>query len=1493
MRYGKSLSIILSSVFGLITICSILQQVPYVAAQAPKQSNPVQPLSNGGLDPDHLLAPALDSKGTDFWLTFPGNSSGGTGLSLFITGDTNTTGTVEITGISFLQNFTVTAGTVTTVPIPSSAHLGTISDTQVNLGIHVTALNEVTVYGLNRVTASTDAYLGLPTDILGTEYVDLGYGTGSELAIVSTANGTVVTITPSVAAGSRAAGVPYNITLNRGRVYQLRGSGGDLSGSFITSNNPVAVYGGHSCTNIPPGYSFCDHIVEQLFPTSTWGKNFVTVPLATRLRGDTFRFLASTNATEVRVNGVVVATLNRGQFHETILTASSHITSDKPILVSQYSNSTSYDGVTSDPFMMLIPPYEQFLAGYTITTPASGFNINYVNVVAPNSTVGNITLDGVAIPATSFSAIGSSGFSGAQVSIALGSHTLASSLPFGAFVYGFASADSYGYPGGLSLSPVAAVTSIDLTPVSDTNPINTQHCVTALVKDQNSNPVVGVRVDFNITGANPTTSFVNTNTAGEAVFCYMGTNLGTDTIVASVGTFSDTATKTWIAAGGFDLSITKTDSIDPVNVGSSLTYTLVVTNNSVVDAPRKSGFSRVAMEATGVTVTDALPPGMTLVNARTSQGTCSGTSTVVCNLGSLQQGGRATVTILVNATQEGVFRNTAIVTSSESDSNSANNTATETTTVSGPTPEVSLSPAGLSFPAQSVGTTSAPQTVTLTNMGTAPLKISSVGTVGDFSVTSNCGTSVAVRGSCPLAVTFKPTARGTRTGTLRITDDAPGSPHTVALSGFGSVPGLTLSRTSVVFASRRVGTTSSAEPVVLTNTGDGPLSLSSTLAGITASGDFTVTDNCGVSVAAGASCRLNIVFAPKATGNRVGVVTIVSDAPGSPHTISLSGIGTGPAVTLSSTSLSFGPLRVGLTSASQSVTLTNSGDSTLILLGISAGGEFGLANNCGSSLPAGGNCNFSATFSPSAVGDRTGQITITSDAPGSPHQVSLSGIGIAPVVALSPASLSFATQRVGTTSALQSVRLTNAGNAPLILGSIVAGAEFGVTQNCGSSLPVGAGCNLDVVFTPLGHGSRTGAITITSDAPDSPHRVGLSGLGSFLALISSLSPTSGPIEGGNFVTITGVNFAAPEAGATSVHFGAEPSPTVTVLNDTTLVARVPAGGGIVPVAVTNSFGRSNAFSYSYVQSSGPTITGLTPAAGSPSGGTLVRIAGRNFISGATVQFGGVPATEVQVLNSMVITAITPSGSGNVAVSVTTSQGTATLPAGFTYTTAQIPGTQLFWFAPEATSPVPNIKAQAPRDLSATRVTAPMVTTGADTSGVPELASYNVYRSTEPIFDTTDLSKAQLIAVVPGGILTWFDPDPRTSSGAVTNRPPLFYKVTALYAGGESDPSNIASPQIAVTGAGLQMVDAKLTLVLEGVSFATFRSFIQINGVTVRQTNFPYASRLGNGTSARIEGIDNFDELVPRGTTASIVVVNPGTQSDLSDAQYSPVFLFKR
>lgn len=494
---------------------------------------------------------APDSQGSEYWLTFPSNLSPGE-LSLFIAGEAATTGTVAIPGLAFSQPFAVTPGTVTTVTLPSSAQLNAPDGIE-DLGIHVTSVAEVTVYGLNRVQFTTDAYLGLPVDILGTEYIVLAWKNvevvnNSQLAVVGTQDATTVTVNPSVTTGSHTAGVPYSLTLNQGQTYQLQAaaSGADLSGTIVTSDKPVAVFGGHQCANVPNGSTYaCDHVVEQIPPSATWGESFVTVPLATRSGGDTFRVIASENGTNVAINGATVATLNRGQVHEQIIAGASVISADAPILVAQYSNGSTFDGVTSDPFMMLVPPFEQFLASYTVTTPATGFSSNFINLAVPDAAVGSVQLDGTVVPSSSFTPIGTSGFSAAQLPVELGSHTLDGPLPFGVLVYGFASFDSYGYPGGLSLAPIARVASVVLAPKTATNPVGTEHCVAATVRDQNDGALEGVRVDFTVSGVNPTTGFATTNASGVAVFCYIGSNPGNDTITGSVGSLSDTAAKTW------------------------------------------------------------------------------------------------------------------------------------------------------------------------------------------------------------------------------------------------------------------------------------------------------------------------------------------------------------------------------------------------------------------------------------------------------------------------------------------------------------------------------------------------------------------------------------------------------------------------------------------------------------------------------------------------------------------------------------------------------------------------------------------------------------------------------------------------------------------------------------------------------------------------------------------------------------------------------------
>jgi hypothetical protein len=541
-----------------------------------------------------------DSSGTDFWVAFSTNYDASVAPIFYITGPTTTTGTLTIPGLGYSSTFNVTAGKVTTVTVPLTAEIKVSASNIVgSLGIHIVAADNVTVYGLNHIPATTDAYLALPTAVLGEEYLVMAFPStipslGGEFAIVGTADSTTVTITPSITVGTRAAGVAYSITLNQGQTYELVDTAGtstsDISGTLITSDKPVAVYGGSDCADVPnASTAACNHLVEQMPPTSAWGKAFYTEPLATRLKGDTFRFLASVDDTTVSVNGTVVATLNRGKVYQTILSTASEITASQPILVAQYSNGTTYDNVSSDPFMMLVSPYEQYLTSYTVTTPASGFTPNFVNVIAPAAGVASLTLDGTAINASLFKQIGSSGYSGAQVPLAIGSHSLAGSVPFGIIVYGYASADGYGYIGGFSLSPVASVSSVSVSSSATAVATGSQACVSATVKDKNGNGLSGIRVDYTVAGANATTSQATTNGSGEAEFCYTGVNSGVDLVTGTVSGASGTTQITW-SSTTITSSTALTSSASTITAGSALTLTAAIAPVPSGSAPGSVAF---------------------------------------------------------------------------------------------------------------------------------------------------------------------------------------------------------------------------------------------------------------------------------------------------------------------------------------------------------------------------------------------------------------------------------------------------------------------------------------------------------------------------------------------------------------------------------------------------------------------------------------------------------------------------------------------------------------------------------------------------------------------------------------------------------------------------------------------------------------------------------------------------------------------------------------
>ena len=334
------------------------------------------------------------------------------------------------------------------------------------------------------------------------------------------------------------------------------------------------------------------------------------------------------------------------------------------------------------------------------------------------------------------------------------------------------------------------------------------------------------------------------------------------------------------------------------------------------------------------------------------------------------------------------------------------------------TPAASLSSTSLAFGSQPVGTTSTARTVTLSNTGNAALRITSLAVKGtnrsNFAQTNRCGSSLAAGAHCTISVTFTPSASGSLTASLSITDNARGSPQTVSLSGTGTAALVSLSHTSLPFGSQPVGKTSTAHTVNLSNTGNGTLSITSLAVKGTNFSNFAQTNTCGKSLAAGAHCTISVTFTPSASGSRTASLSITDNAKGSPQTVSLSGTGTLTAATgtaatgtaalvsLSPTSLAFGNQAVDMTSTAQTVTLSNTGNAALSITSLALTGtnasDFAQSNTCGSSLAASANCTIAVMFTPSVTGTEAASLSIADNSSGSPQTVPLSGAGTHDVI---------------------------------------------------------------------------------------------------------------------------------------------------------------------------------------------------------------------------------------------------------------------------------------------------------------------------------------------------------------------------------------------------------------------------------------------------------------------------------------------------------------
>jgi hypothetical protein len=430
---------------------------------------------------------------------------------------------------------------------------------------------------------------------------------------------------------------------------------------------------------------------------------------------------------------------------------------------------------------------------------------------------------------------------------------------------------------------------------------------------------------------------------------------------------------------------------------------------------------------------------------------------------------------------------------------------------SGGTATLAVTPTSLAFGNQAVGTTSAAQTLTLSNTGTAGATGITATVTAPFARSGGtCGATLAAATTCTINVVFSPTATGAASGTATITANVAVSGSPVALTGTGTTAAAgtaSVSPTSLAFGNQAVGTTSGAQAVTVTNTGTVAL----------AGGTFTFGGGtgfaraggggggtCTATLAVGASCTYNVVFSPTAVTTYNRTLTVAySGATVTGTPVALTGTGTGTAaVTVTPASLTFGAQATGTTSAFQTLTLSNTTAAPFTGLTATFTGPFSRAGgggaNCGTTLASGGTCTIRVQFSPTAVGAATGSVAITGSATVVNSPVTLSGTGVQGVTGVLSPSPIVAPAGPNPQTGSGTVTLTNTattGGASVTITAVTVPAPGsggngsmttwffmkGADSCTGVTLPPGGTCTVVVTFTSenLASGSNVSGVNLT------------------------------------------------------------------------------------------------------------------------------------------------------------------------------------------------------------------------------------------------------------------------------------------------------------------------------------------------------------------------------------------------------------------------------
>jgi hypothetical protein len=480
-----------------------------------------------------------------------------------------------------------------------------------------------------------------------------------------------------------------------------------------------------------------------------------------------------------------------------------------------------------------------------------------------------------------------------------------------------------------------------------------------------------------------------------------------------------------------------------------------------------------------------------------------------------------------------------------------------------PSGALSANPVQLTFGNVQVGAMSTTQQITFSNTGTIPVSLTSLPGLngpnsGDFLLTvagNTCQIGIALNPgeSCVVSVAFRPTAPGNREAWVSLTYTSASVPNgviSVLLRGVGLTPVVSVSPNQLVFGPQSLNTASAAKTVVVTNMSTGPITLGGLGLGGANAGDFQlVGDLCTNStLAAGATCQFSVVFLPTSSTGPKNATVIVPVIGLSNVIVNLSG----QAIAAQQGGLSFSPafhdfgyVQVGSPTAPRPVTVTNNGTAVLTIsniafLGPDAADFFPLiADDCeGKSLNPGQSCTVWVRYRPLTTGTSEAYLTYFTDLAGSPHAVALYGVGISPVLTISPIQLNFGNLQVGSVSAPYSVTVTNSSNGPITLdltGPFTGDFEL-VGQLCDdNTLAPGGTCTFSITFRPQSTGVQTDEVDIDIEPGAVDFEVDLVGVGTTPnGMISPLQLDFGAVQVGFTSNVQTVRFTNIGTGPISV-----------------------------------------------------------------------------------------------------------------------------------------------------------------------------------------------------------------------------------------------------------------------------------------------------------------------------------------------------------------------